>query len=146
MKTLRKLALSLIGITIILSTLLYMGCEGDDDNVGDYFKDNPFQHTDRDSVANINDYDNSSTNIPPAPTPLSISPSSSAATPGRRIGVQAIGGTSPYSWSVGISAHGSIAPQSNSKYAVYTHTAAATDINNVIVTDSAGAVAIANIN
>ncbi len=143
MKVLRKLALTILGLTVIFSSLLYIGCEGDDDNVGDYFDNNPYQgNSDRESFADAP----ASTNTPPAPVALSINPTSTSANPGQRVGFQATGGKSPYSWSIGISAHGSVAPQSNSKYAVYTHLGTSTDINNVIVTDSAGAVAIANIN
>ena len=143
MKSLRKLALSSISLVIIFSSLLYIGCEGDDDNVDDYFSNNPYKgNPDRESFADTP----ASTNIPPAPAALSISPTSANANPGQRIGFQAAGGSGSYVWSVGISAHGNVAPQSNTKYAVYTHVGSSTDINNVIVTDSAGAVAISNIN
>ena len=141
MKTLRKLVLSIVSMAIIFSSLLYVGCEGDDENVDDYFDNNPYTgNPDRESFS-------SSTNRPPAPATLSINPSSTAANPGQQIGFQAAGGSGSYSWSVGIGAHGSIVAQSNSKYAVYTHLAASTEINNVIVKDNnTGAVAISNIN
>ncbi len=136
MKALSKLTLALISITITLSTLLYMGCEGDDDNVDKYFNNNPYKTT-----PNRKPFTD-----PPSSVNLSITPTSASVNSGQLIGFQATGGSSPYSWSVGISAHGNITPQSNSKYAVYTHIGSSADINNIIVTDSAGAVAIANIN
>lgn len=142
MKSLNKLALSIMSIAIILSSLLYIGCEGDDDNVDDYFDNNPFEHADRESFADVP----ASTNITHTTTALSISPTSSSANPGQQIGFEANGGSSPYSWSIGIAAHGSVTPQSNTKYAIYTHTGDSTDLNNVIVKDASGAVAIANIN
>jgi hypothetical protein len=143
MKLLHKLRLPLMGIAIILSSLTYVGCEGDDDGVDDYFQNNPYTSSDRESVVPLPP-DKPATN--PVPASLSISPTSTKANPGQKVGFQATGGSAPYSWSVGIAAHGNVSPQSNNKYAIYTHLATSADINNVIVKDAAGAVAIANVN
>ncbi|MCK5529337.1 MAG: hypothetical protein KAI74_06605 [Kiritimatiellae bacterium] len=144
MKTLRNLVLPLMSLAIIFSSLLYIGCEGDDDNVDNYFDDNPYGSSDRESVLPIPDPP-ASTNEAPAAVALSISPTSVTAVPGQKISFQAAGGTPPYTWTVGQAGHGTVSP-STGIYTVYSHVSAATDINNVIVTDSASAVAIANIN
>ncbi len=144
MNKLKAVIFSLTGITIILfSSLLYIGCEGNDDNVDDYFDNNPYQETPgRDNTAPRPP----STNTPPSSVPLSIHPGTASAKPGQQIGFNADGGTAPYRWSVGIPAHGNVTPQSNSKYAIYTHLGDENDINNVIVKDAKGAVAVADIN
>jgi hypothetical protein len=58
----------------------------------------------------------------------------------------AVGGTSPFNWTVGVVANGTVAEQGNERYAIYTHLGSTSNKNNVVVSDGSGATAIANIN
>ena len=138
MKSLRKLALSILSLTIIFSSLLYIGCEGDDDNVGDYFDNNPYGgNPSRESFA-----DAPTSNTTPT---LAISPASAnVAISGTQI-FTASGGTPPYNWFTENS-HGTVVKQSDDKVAIYTQTSASINANKVTVIDNAGRSATAQIN
>lgn len=134
MKTLRKLVLPIVSITIIFSSLLYIGCEGDDENVDDYFDNNPYQgNPDRESFSDA-----------PVST-LSISPSSVRANQNDYIIFSASGGTPPYTWQLKNTIYGDLNKQ-GAYQATYHHNTTTNGKNVVLVTDTANAIAIANIN
>lgn len=143
MKTLRKLSLALLSLTIIFSSLLYIGCENDDDNVDDYFDNNPYQQeTDRD----ISAVTPPSSNTPPVAIALSINPGSATVAGGESVAFEASGGTPPYTWSVRQAGHGNVNPASGT-HTLYSQLSAAPDnINTVILKDNAGAISTAKIN
>lgn len=120
----------------LMAFILYTGCEDgpSDEGINSYFNNNPYQSESRQSPQ-------------AAPTAsLTISPVSASAVPGQLINFTAAGGSSPFSWSEGTAANGTVAQQGNERYAIYTHLGTTNDANNVVVTDGSGATAIANIN
>jgi len=121
------------GVLSAAVAVFYVACEDtpSDESVDGYFSNNPYQSQPR---------------ATPATAAVTIFPSSSSAQPGQQILFQAVNGESPFSWGEATAGHGTVAPQSNNRYALYTHLGTTNDANNVTVTDSAGATAIANIN
>lgn len=125
-----------VAAVLVIST----GCEDDPSDAGtaDYFSNNPYQSASRPSTQGP---------AAPDPVPISISPGSvSFARPGQYYNFNTTGGNAPFTWQVGTPAVGSVTSQGDSSYGVYLHLGSTNDYNNVIVTDSSGATAIANIN
>ena len=116
---------------VALCLIAVPGCDSSDpssDGAENYFDKNPYASQTRD---------------PSLPASLLLTPTEGSATfVGQALSFSVSGGSSPYTWSVGISSIGSVSPATGSQ-TIYT----CIDIgaNSVIVYDSSGLSAVANI-
>jgi len=124
-------------VVLAAATALFMGilgCEKDGDTGSDldaYFAANPYLSDPRTESAETSGG-------------LTIDPATATATAiGQQINFTVSGGDSQYSWGVSTPSAGSVARQSNTRFAVYTVSAMAN--NSVIVSDADGRTAIASI-
>ena len=134
MKHLRvsRLSFFMTGLLAATVAVLYVACEDtpSDGGVDEYFSNNPYQSTPRGT---------------PTAAALSITPLNSAGRPAEQTVFSAVGGQPPFGWTAATAA-GTIAPQPNTRYAVYTHLGNTNEINSIVVTDGSGAAAVATIN